>query len=125
MCGFRIAMIGLTCLKHCIRGPVRLGGRLQYLPIPPAPEGYSYAASFWYYLSHKQCFNQFLGILGLLACGMGEVRMNKRDFELVFGVLERLSWWKQLLLVLPTSYLASGLLTAWDARHVQGHKHAE
>lgn len=31
--------------------------------------------------------------------------------------LKRLRWWQQLLLILPTPYLASGLLTARDARN--------
>ncbi|KAH7212015.1 hypothetical protein DER44DRAFT_767443 [Fusarium oxysporum] len=72
-----------------LRGPLRLGGALQYVPIPPAPESYSYAASVWYYLPHRQCFNQFLGILGLLFYAMGEMWMNKTRFETVFEGFER------------------------------------
>jgi hypothetical protein len=106
-------------LRHA--GPMRLGGIFKYVPIRPAPESYSYAGRIWYYLAHRQCFNQFLGILGLLACAMGELWMNRRSgFGLartVFHELERWSWRKLLPPVLLTSYLTSGLLTAWHAVH--------
>lgn len=105
------------------RGPLRLGGIFEYVPIRPAPENYSYAASAWYYLAHRQCFNQFLGILGLLACLMGELWMDKKSrygpAPVVFSMLERWDWRELLLLVPITSYLTSGLLTAWHAIHLK------
>jgi hypothetical protein len=55
--------------------------------IPPAPEQFGYAASVWYYLSHRQCFNQFLGIVIRFILGIGELKMMLREQELALGVL--------------------------------------
>jgi hypothetical protein len=122
---FRVTMIGLTCINFFCEGPVRFWGRFEYVRIPPAPEHFGYAASVWYYLSHRQCFNQFLGITARLILGIGELKTMLREQELPLGVLHGFIWMDQLPVILPVSYLASGLLTAWHARNERGHKNAE
>jgi hypothetical protein len=95
------------------------------MPIPPAPEHFGYAASVWYYLSHRQCFNQFLGIVLGFILGIGELKWMLKEQELGLGVLKGFFWWDRLSFILPASYMASGLLTAWHARSGRGHKRAE
>lgn len=110
----RVNMIGLTCFHIFRLGIVKSWGRFEYVRIPPAPEHFGYAASVWYYLSHRQCFNQFLDIMTNCVVGISVSKLMLTDYELALGVLR---WWEQLPLILPASYLASGLLTAWDARN--------
>lgn len=122
---FRVTMIGLTCTRVFLEGPVRFWGGFEYVRIPPAPEHFGYATSVWYYLSHRQCVNQFLGIVLRFILGIGELKWMLREQKLGLGVLRGFVWWEHLPLILPASYLASGLLTAWHARGGRRKKSAE
>jgi hypothetical protein len=123
---YQVAKLAFFCLGLYERGPVRFGGSFEYVPPPPAPATYSYAATVWYYLSHRQCFNTLLGIVFRLYIHYYVMALFFPGFTSIFrGVNERFNWWERLLLVLPPLYLVSGLLTARDAHFGQGYGHVE
>ncbi|QPC69607.1 hypothetical protein HYE68_000359 [Fusarium pseudograminearum] len=109
-----IALSTTICYR---KGPVRLGGNFHYTIAPPAPRGYGYASTCWYYLSHRQCFNQSLGIAIKFVWETFMFRwVTRTTFRMVHGWwLEPSSLGKQLLVTALASYLIGGFLTAQDA----------
>ncbi|GKT98028.1 hypothetical protein FLAG1_00804 [Fusarium langsethiae] len=118
--GFKSDMLVVLMTAHLVymEGPMRLGWKFRYTPAAPAPEYCSYASAFWYYLSHRQCFNQFLGIILRVHYIMGSLYWGSDSALNVVGKwFGPFSWWTTVLIVLSGSYLASGFLTARDAVH--------
>ncbi|KAH7158543.1 hypothetical protein DER46DRAFT_360711 [Fusarium sp. MPI-SDFR-AT-0072] len=105
-----------------LEGAPRFPHALGFKPTLPAPSHLTYMARYWYYLSHRQCLIQFLGILSVGYVTFAALKMGSKAWGTVKTLVPR--WWpasyeKALLLVLPPTYLASGLLTAYEATNTQ------